>query len=140
MEHLMNYPVGRLRDSEILTLAEAYDFPAPDLRKPNIVQFRNFNRVVTFNRSKNTCTVQPTDPMFPKEKFCRVRRLTVILEEVIKLYQPPDRRVFYVPETSPVHKRRRRTPVRERLGERSPPADRRERSRGRSKTRSQARM
>ena len=130
MEHLMNHQIGSLNDSEILLIAEAYDFPTPDLSR-NQVQFRNYNKVVSFYRSSSTGMVQPTDDAFPTEKKCKLRTFTIILEQVIRCYSPPDRKVFYVPQvkrsrdsstsdSSPKQKRKRsNTPVKERLGNRS---------------------
>merc|ERR1712198_29788 len=80
MEPLMDFYVGNLNESEIEKIAEAYDFPPPDYSKKNMVQFKKYNKTISFYRSTSTAMVQPLDPDFPCERHCRLRTFTVIIE------------------------------------------------------------
>ena len=114
--------------TEIEKVAEAYDFPPPDYSKKNMVQFKKYNRTISFYRT--TSTAQPLEPDFPCERNCRLRTFTVIIEQFIRAFRDPERKIFYLPqvkrsrdsspEAPPAKKRMRsRTPAKERLSSRS---------------------
>ena len=126
MEDLMDCPAGKLTENEFIRLGKAFDM-TPHFPKPNQRQLRGWGKIISVYKSNSTLMVQPTTKRYPTKYDCKVRMMTMILEDILRRYhdpiemtEPKKRNMSgEQDEQLPKKKPRRDSSVKSRLGKRS---------------------